>query len=130
MPAFDASSQLSALDASGSGALGFSALGFSGLGGVAIVAGAVVTIAWLVVSFQRAGAARDTAAWIGTVGFYGVLLSLFVHLVRRSLDNDSTAGLIGFGFLATVFGLGLLVAIYRAARSLRSGGPSEASATH
>ncbi len=100
------------------------------LGGFAIGAILLVTIAWLVVSFQRPGPARDRMAWIGTIGFYGALLSLFVHLVRRSLENDSTAGLVGFGFLATMFGLGLIVAIARAIGSLRSVTASEASATN
>jgi hypothetical protein len=105
-----------------------SALGL--LGGFAIVAIAVVVVTWLVVSFQRPGPGRNVMAWLGTIGFYGALLSLFVHLVRRSLDNDSTAGLIGFGFLATMFGLGFVVAIARAIGSLRSVVASEASATN
>ncbi len=100
------------------------------LGWFAIGAIAVVTIAWLSVSFQRPGPARNTMAWLGTAGFYGALLSLFVHLVRRSLDDGSTAGLVGFGFLATVFGLGLVVAITRTIGSRRSLADREASATN
>lgn len=100
------------------------------LGGSAIVAIAVVVVAWLVVSFQRPGPGRNAMAWLGTIGFYGALLSLFVHLLGRSLDNDSTAGLIGFGFLATMFGLGLVVAVARAIGSLRTVAASEASATN
>lgn len=116
MPAFDVSALSS----------------ISALGWFAIAAIVLVTIAWLVVSFQRPGAARNVVAWLGTIGFYGALLSLFVHLVRRSLDNDSTAGLIGFGFLATMFGLGFVVAIGRAIVSMRSAGAGagEASATN
>ena len=100
------------------------------LGWFAIGAIAVVVIAWLVVSFQRPGPVRNAVAWLGTIGFYAALLSLFVHLVRRSLDNDSTAGLIGFGFLATMFGLGFVVAIARGIGSLRTVGAREASATN
>jgi uncharacterized membrane protein YfcA len=102
----------------------------SPLGWVAIGAIAVVTIAWLVVSFRPPGPVRNAFAWIGTIGFYAALLSLFVHLVRRSLENDSTAGLIGFGFLATLFGLGFVVAIARGIGSLRTAGTREASATN
>jgi len=108
----------------------FDGSAISPLGGVAIGAIVLVLIAWLVVSFQRPGPARNAMAWAGTIGFYGALLSLFVHLVGRSLDNDSTAGLVGFGFLATMFGLGLVVAIARAIGSLRSVAASEASATN
>lgn len=108
----------------------FDVSAISPLGGVAIAAIVLVVSAWLVVSFQRPGPARNVVAWLGTIGFYGALLSLFVHLVGRSLDNDSTAGLIGFGFLATMFGLGLVVAIGRAVLSLRSAGAGEASATN
>lgn len=108
----------------------FDVSGISPLGGFAIAAIVLVTIAWLVVSFQRPGPGRNVMAWLGTIGFYGALLSLFVHLVRRSLDNDSTAGLIGFGFLATMFGLGFVVAIARAIGSLRSVAAGEASATN
>ncbi len=108
----------------------FDVSALSPLAWFAIGAIAVVTISWLAVSFQRPGPVRNAMAWLGTIGFYGALLSLFVHLVRRSLDNESTAGLIGFGFLATMFGLGFVVAIARGIGSLRSVGVSEASATN
>ncbi len=108
----------------------FDVSAISPLGAFSIAAIAVVVIAWLVVSFQRPGPVRNVVAWLGTIGFYGALLSLFVHLVGRSLDKNSTAGLVGFGFLATMFGLGLIVAIARAIGSLRSVTASEASATN
>jgi hypothetical protein len=95
------------------------------------VAGVVLTvIGWLAVSFQRPGPRRNTVAWLGAFGFYVALLCFFVNLTRRAIADDSTAGTIGFGFLAAVFAMGLLLAAGRLLGSLRRREVSEASATH
>lgn len=103
----------------------WSILGWTGAAAVA-----VVVVAWLAASFQAPGRARVITAWLGTLGLYVALLSLFASLLRRSLAADSTAGLIGFGFLATMFAIGLVVALYKTLVSLRGDGSGDASATH
>jgi len=99
-------------------------------GWIGAAAVALVVIAWLAASFQGPGRSRTTTAWVGAIGLYVALLSLFAHLLRPSLANDSTAGLVGFGFLATMFSLGLLVAIWKTFAALRGGRAGDAGATH
>jgi drug/metabolite transporter (DMT)-like permease len=100
-------------------------VGWIGLGAVAVLA-----LGWLVVSFSRRGPRRDTTAWVATVAMYVALLCLFTHLTSRSWDRDSTAGLVGFGFLATVFAIGLVLATVRTIGSLRGRSGRDVSATH
>jgi hypothetical protein len=100
-------------------------LGWIGLGAVA-----VVVIGWLWVSFAKPGRQRDAAAWIATLSLYVALLSLFVHLTSRALANDSTAGLIGFGFLASMFAIGLVLALARTVGTLRGRASRDTSATN
>jgi hypothetical protein len=100
------------------------------LGWIAVCALAVVVIAWLIVSFVRPGTGRTLAAWAATIGMYVALLCLFVHLVSRARAEDSTAGLVGFGFLASLFAIGLVVAVARTVLALRAGPSKDASATH
>jgi hypothetical protein len=89
------------------------------LGWIGVAAVAVVVIGWLVVSFQRPGPSRDLVARVGSIGLYVALLCFFVSLTRRALERDSTAGLIGFGFLAAMFAIGLVVAVARTIGSRR-----------
>jgi hypothetical protein len=102
-----------------------SILGWIGFAGVALV-----VVGWLAVSFQRPGPRRNTVAWLGAFGFYVALLCFFLNLTRRAVGDDSTAGTIGFGFLAAVFAIGLLLAFVRVLGSLRQRRSGDASATH
>jgi hypothetical protein len=102
-----------------------SVLGWIGVAGVALV-----VVGWLAVSFQHPGPRRNTVAWLGAFGFYLALLCFFVNLTRRAVADDSTAGMVGFGFLATVFAIGLVLAWVRLLGSLRRRVSGEASATH
>jgi hypothetical protein len=97
------------------------------IGAAAVV---LVVIAWLAASFQAPGRSRTTTAWVGAIGLYVALLSLFAHLLRRSLANDSTAGLVGFGFLCAMFAIGLVVATWKTLAALRGGAGGDAGAAH
>jgi len=81
---------------------------------------AVVVISWLVVSFSAPGPRREKIEWIGTCGLYVALLMLFVNLLRRALEADSTAGLVAFGFLAVLFGTGLILSVALTVSAFRS----------
>ena len=100
------------------------------LGWIALCAVAVVATGWLVVSFSRPGPRRATTAWVATVAMYVALLCLFLNLTRRAWTGDSTAGLVGFGFLATVFGIGLVLAVARTFAALRGRSSKDVSTTH
>jgi hypothetical protein len=95
------------------------AVGYTGL--------AVLVIAWLVVSFTQPSPRRAVIEWIAACGMYVALLSLFVHMLGRSLASDSTVGTIGFGVLTAFFGAGLVLCAVQMARSLR--GPREAASS-
>lgn len=94
-----------------------------------IVAVAIVVLSWLLASFLRPGPGQDRAAWLGTLGLYLALSSLFVSLY---LGATGLGGRIGFGFLAVLFCGGLIVSTVRTLASLRArgGAGSDAHATH
>lgn len=91
---------------------------------------AVLVVAWLVVSFSEPGPRRDVVEWVGASGMYVALLSLFVHLLGRALAEESTLGLIAFGFLVVFFGVGLVVCLVQTVSSLRGPRAAATSATN
>lgn len=97
-------------------------IGFSGLG--------VLVVAWLIVSFSTPGPRRAVVEWLGACGMYVALLSLFVNLLGRALENDSTLGLVAFGFLVVFFGIGLILCLVQTALSLRGPGKATTSTTN
>lgn len=98
---------------------------------IAIGAAAVVAIAWLAVSFMRPGANRRRIEWLGATALYVALLSLFVNLVRRSIASDNEVGIFAFGFLATTFSIGLVIASFKTIAALRNSSAAKGDgATH
>lgn len=95
-----------------------------------ILLAAVAGAGALAVAAQRPGRGRDVTAWLGAIGFYGVLIGMFGSWTLAALERGSRAGLLGFGLLTAVFSIGLLVALSRTAAALRRSGPGDASATH
>jgi hypothetical protein len=103
-----------------------SALGIVGWGAVA-----VVVVATLVTALLEPGPARARAATLAATCIYVALCSLFLHLFLRARAGDSTAGMIGFGFLLVLFVAGLGISVVKLVGSLRATSPKEAShATH
>jgi hypothetical protein len=100
------------------------------LGWIGVAAAAVVALAWLAVSFLRSARPRGIAAWIGADALYVVLFSFFVNLLLRAHAEGRTAGLVGFGILVAVFGLGLLVSLAKTLGALRGRSSSGDSATN
>jgi len=91
----------------------------------AALAGAVA------VALQRPGRARDVTAWVGTVGFYVVLVAMFGGWAREALADGARGRWIGLGLLAALFAIGLVVALFKTvAAARRRGGPGESGATH
>jgi protein-S-isoprenylcysteine O-methyltransferase Ste14 len=99
-----------------------SIVGFSGLG--------VLVLAWLLVSFSQPSSRRAIIEWIGATAMYVALLSLFVNLLTRSLAQESTVGMIAFGFLVTFFSVGLVLCLVQTISSLRGAEGSESSVTN
>jgi hypothetical protein len=90
----------------------------------------VALVGSVAVAAQGPGRGRSVTAWLGAVGFYVVLIGMFGGWTLAALDRGSRAGLLGFGFLTAMFSIGLVVALFKTAAALRSGGAGEASATH
>lgn len=91
---------------------------------------AVALAGSLAVAVQRPGRGRNVTAWLGAIGFYAVLIGMFGGWTLAALERGSRAGLVGFGFLTAMFSIGLLVALYKTAVTLRGSGPGDTSATH
>lgn len=91
---------------------------------------AVAVVGSVAVAVQKPGRARDVTAWLGAVGFYVPLVGMFGTWTRESLASGSWAGRIGFGFLAVMFSIGLVVALFKTIAATRHHGAGEASATH
>jgi uncharacterized membrane protein len=97
---------------------------------LAIGAAVVVALGWLIVSFRRPGPGRDRTAWIAAVALYVALLSFFVNLTRRAWERDSNAAIVAFGFLATLFGIGLVLALTKTIAAFRGRVSQDTSTTH
>jgi hypothetical protein len=102
----------------------------SPLGWVGVAAAALVALAWLVVSFLREGRPRRVVAWLGANALYLALVCFFANLLLRAHAEGRTAGLVGFGFLVAVFGIGLLVSLTKTVGALRGRSSSGDSATN
>ena len=97
------------------------------IGGGAV---AVLVVGWLVVSFTEPSPKRAIVEWLSAAAMYVALLTLFVNLSLRAIAEDSTLGLVAFGFLATLFAGGVLVTTYRTLAAIRGAGDSGPSATN
>ena len=98
---------------------------------IAIGAVSVVAIGWLAVSFLAPSPQRRKIEWLSATALYVALLSFFINLILRSLAGNSKAGVIGFGFLAGMFSIGLVIASVKTIGALRGSSPSkQSSATH
>ena len=79
-----------------------------GMSGVALV-----VVCWLSLAIRGTDSAR--LAWLGALGLYAALGSFFVNLFQGA---ESWAGKGVFGFLALMFGAGLVLSIVRVARAM------------
>ena len=91
---------------------------------------AIALLGSLVVAFQRPGKARDVSARFASFGFYLVLFGFFGTNTREALANHSTRGLVAFGFLSAVFGIGLVLSLVKTVAAIRGRSSGDASATH
>jgi hypothetical protein len=90
----------------------------------------VLVLLWLLVSFSEPGPRRDVLEWLGACAMYTALLALFFTLSNAARESDNTLALVAFGFLALVFGIGLIVSLVSTLRSRRGLGKSQSSATN
>jgi hypothetical protein len=97
------------------------------IGGCAV---AILVVGWLVVSFSAPGGRRTVIEWLSACAMYTALLMLFLHLSRRASESDNTFALVAFGFLAVLFGGGLLVTLYRTLAATRGASGTGPSATN
>jgi hypothetical protein len=101
----------------------------SGLAIVGYTAVGVLVAGWLFVTFGPQGPRRSLVAWLGATALYVALLSLFLNLVMRARESDSTIGMIAFGFLVAFFSVGLVLSVWKTIGEARGSHGSESSAT-
>jgi len=100
---------------------------------VSLVAGcalAVLVVGWLIISFTSPSPRREPLEWLSAAALYALLTALFVELIARAREQGNDFALVAFGFLGVLFGMGLLVTLYRAVATMRGGGDSGISATN
>ena len=100
---------------------------------MSLVAGcafAVLVVGWLIISFTAPSPRRAVLEWLSAAALYLLLAVLFTELIRRALEQDNDFALVAFGFLGVLFGMGLLLTLYRAVATMRGGGDSGISATN
>jgi zinc transporter ZupT len=100
---------------------------------VSLVAGcalAVLVVGWLIVSFSSPSPRREVLEWVSAGALYLLLAALFIELIQRAREQDNDFALVAFGFLGVLFGMGLLVTLYRAVATMRGGDGSGSSATN
>ncbi len=85
---------------------------------------------WLLVSFSEPGPRRDVLEWLGATAMYVALLALFLNLVSTAREAGNTLALLAFGFLAVLFGIGLVVSLVNTVRSRKGLGKGQSSATN
>ncbi len=97
---------------------------------VALGCAGLLLAGWICVTAMAPSPARTSIEWFSATALFAALFSYFLGLCRRQWEAGNTALLVPFGFLATVFGLGLLVSLVKSFRTLRRGASAESSATH
>ncbi len=89
---------------------------------IGIAALSVLGLAWLFVSFTKPNRARAVVEWLAATAMYAALISLFVSLSLRAYADDFLLGIVAFGFLLAVFGIGAVISVVRLFQAL-AGGP-------
>ncbi len=97
---------------------------------VATVALVVLALGWLAVSFVSPGPKRAPIEWIAAAALYLFLVTIFLRGFHWAREADSTAGLVGFGFLCVFFSGGFILSTVNAIRSRRKGSRTETTVTH
>ena len=85
---------------------------------------------WLLVSFSEPGPRRDVLEWLGATAMYVALLALFLNLVSTAREAGNVLALVAFGFLAVLFGIGLVVSLVNTVRSRQRVGKGQSSVTN
>ena len=97
---------------------------------VGTVAGVVLALGWLAVSFMSPGQKRAPIEWIAAAALYLFLVTIFLRGFRWAREADSTAGLVGFVFLCIFFSGGFILSAVNAVRSRRKPPRPETTVTH
>ncbi len=84
----------------------------------------------LLVSFSEPGPRRDVLEWLGATAMYVALLALFLNLISTAREAGNILALVAFGFLAVLFGIGLVVSLVNTVRSRQGLGKGQSSATN
>lgn len=98
---------------------------------IALAGLAVLVVVWLVVSFLSPTPRRRVFEWIAATAMYVTLLAFFSRQLHDAIGDGSWVRMFAFGFLVTIFGIGLAISSVRTIRAMIGGGDgAHAGATH
>ena len=95
-----------------------------------IVAGGVLVIGWLVISFTPPSRNRTIVEWLSTTAMYAAILAIFVSLMLRAHASGHVFAAWAIGLLCVLFGGGLLVSAWKTVTALGGGKKTQRSATN
>jgi hypothetical protein len=78
-----------------------------------IVAGGVLVIGWLVISFTPSSRNRTIIEWLSATAMYAAILAIFVSLALRAHASGYVFAAWAIGLLCVLFGGGLLVSAWK-----------------
>lgn len=98
---------------------------------IGAIGAVIVVVGWLGATFAGSQEARERLAWVGALGLFVALLSLFVHLWLGAQAAGSRGGMVGFGFLGGLFAVSTVVCLWKTVRALSGRGAGSGDhATH
>ncbi len=95
-----------------------------------IVAGGVLVIGWLVISFTPPSPNRTVIEWLSTTAMYAAILAIFVSLMLRAHASGHVFAAWAIGLLCVLFGGGLLVSAWKTVAAFGGDKKTQRSATN
>ena len=95
-----------------------------------IVAGGVLVIGWLVVSFTPPSRNRTIVEWLSATAMYAAILAIFVSLMLRVHASGHVFAAWAIGLLCVLFGGGLLVSAWKTVTAFGGDKKSQGSTTN
>jgi len=95
-----------------------------------IVAGGVLVIGWLVISFTPPSRKRTVIEWLSATAMYAAILTIFVSLALRAHASGHVFAAWAIGLLCVLFGGGLVVSAWKTMAALGAEKKTQSSATN
>ncbi len=95
-----------------------------------IVAGGVLVIGWLVISFTPPSRNRTVVEWLSATAMYAAILAIFISLALRAHASGHAFAVWAIGLLCVLFGGGLLVSAWKTVAAFGGEKNAQRSATN